>query len=80
MVIESDRRKVHQTCKDVIVEDHVRCRDWGTFLVSKRSEWHERLSVATTDKTLVGHAGAVLLRRCADRTGLTAALGRVPDR
>jgi hypothetical protein len=37
---------VPQTHKDVIVEDHVRCRDWGTFLVSKRSEWHERLSVA----------------------------------
>lgn len=30
--------------------------------------------MATTKKTLVGHAGAVLLRRCADRVGLTAAL------
>src|SRR5436190_11203802 len=30
-----------------------------------------------TGKGLVGHAGAVLLRRCADRTGLTAALSGV---
>lgn len=45
--------------------------------MSKRSGWDERLSVATTGKGLVGHAGAVLLRRCADRTGLTAALGGV---
>ncbi|MFJ9544337.1 hypothetical protein ACIRPX_45040 [Streptomyces sp. NPDC101225] len=28
-------------------------------------------------KRLVGHAGAVLLRRCADRTGLTGALVKV---
>lgn len=28
-------------------------------------------------RALVGHAGAVLLRRCADRTGLTAGLGAV---
>ncbi len=28
-------------------------------------------------KRLVGHAGAVLLRRCADRTGLTDALVKV---
>jgi hypothetical protein len=36
--------------------------------------------VATTDNNLVGHAGAVLLRRCADRTGLTAALNRALPR
>ena len=45
--------------------------------MKKRSGWDERLSVATGGKGLVGHAGAVLLRRCADRTGLTAALGAV---
>jgi hypothetical protein len=45
--------------------------------VGKRSGWDEKLSVATTGKGLVGHAGAVLLRRRADRTGLTAALGAV---
>ena len=28
-------------------------------------------------KRLIGHAGAVLLRRCADRTGLTGALAKV---
>jgi hypothetical protein len=43
----------------------------------KRSAWHDKLSVATTGKNLVGHAGAMLLRRCGDRTGLTAALSAV---
>jgi len=42
--------------------------------VSKRTRWDERLSVTTTKKTLVGHGGVVLLRRCADRVGLTTAL------
>jgi hypothetical protein len=45
--------------------------------VSKRTGWHEKLSVGTSGKGLVGHAGAVLLRRCADRVGLTSALGAV---
>jgi hypothetical protein len=45
--------------------------------VSKRSEWDQRLSVALGDKNLVGHAGVVLLRRCADRVGLTRALNTV---
>ena len=45
--------------------------------MSQRSRWDEKLSVATRGKGLIGHAGAVLLRRCADRTGLTAALGVV---
>jgi len=43
--------------------------------VSKRTGWHEQLSVGTSGRGLVGHAGAVLLRRCADRVGLTSALG-----
>ncbi len=43
--------------------------------MSERIGWHEKLSVSTSGKGLVGHAGAVLLRRCADRVGLTAALG-----
>jgi hypothetical protein len=47
--------------------------------VSKRSGWDHNLSVTTRGKGLVGHAGAVLLRKCADRTGLTAALnGALP--
>jgi hypothetical protein len=45
--------------------------------VGKRSGWDENLSVRAEGKGLVGHAGAVLLRRCADRTGLTAVLGAV---
>lgn len=32
--------------------------------------WDRRLSVEPTDKNLIGHTGAVLLRRLADRTGL----------
>jgi Transposase DDE domain group 1 len=39
--------------------------------------WDARLSVDAEGNGLVGHAGAVLLRKCADATGLTAALGRV---
>jgi hypothetical protein len=47
--------------------------------VSKGSGWDQRLQVAAGGKGLVGHAGAVLLRRCADRTGLTGALnGALP--
>ncbi|MBM0236495.1 transposase, partial [Micromonospora sp. ATA32] len=48
--------------------------------MSKRSGWDERLSVAASGKNLVGHAGAVLLRRCADRAGLTSALNRALPR
>jgi hypothetical protein len=33
--------------------------------------------VVADGKRLIGHAGAVLLRRCADRTGLTGALAKV---
>lgn len=36
--------------------------------------WDRRLSVTAGGRGLVGHAGAVLLRACADRTGLTSAL------
>lgn len=36
--------------------------------------WDRRLRVAADGRGLVGHAGAVLLRACADRTGLTSAL------
>jgi hypothetical protein len=38
------------------------------------------LQVASGGKGLVGHAGAVLLRRCADRTGLTGALNKALPR
>ncbi|MFE3933424.1 hypothetical protein ACFXPJ_06380, partial [Streptomyces goshikiensis] len=42
--------------------------------MSERTGWDRRLSVAADGKGLIGHAGAVLLRRLADRTGLTSAL------
>jgi hypothetical protein len=45
--------------------------------VSKRSGWDHNLSVTARGNGLVGHAGAVLLRKCADRVGLTTALSSV---
>ena len=48
--------------------------------MSKGSGWDQRLVVASGGKGLVGHAGAVLLRRCADRTGLTGGLNKVLPR
>lgn len=45
--------------------------------MSERTGWDRRLSVAADGKSLVGHAGVVLLHRVADRVGLTAALGRL---
>jgi hypothetical protein len=38
------------------------------------TRWDHRLSVAGTGKGQVGHAGAVLLRKCDDQTGLTGML------
>ncbi|SCE53872.1 Transposase DDE domain group 1, partial [Streptomyces sp. di188] len=45
--------------------------------MSERTGWDRRLSVVADGKGLVGQAGAVLLRKLADRTGLTAALAGV---
>ncbi|MFE7243756.1 IS1380 family transposase [Streptomyces sp. NPDC057580] len=45
--------------------------------MTETTGWGRGLSVAATGKGLTGHAGAVLLRRCADRAGLTTALERV---
>ncbi|WP_433425981.1 IS1380 family transposase [Microtetraspora malaysiensis] len=47
-----------------------------TFRVNSTA-WDRRLSVRVDGKGLIGHAGAVLLRKCADQTGLTGALGAV---
>ncbi|MFB4285966.1 IS1380 family transposase [Nonomuraea sp. MTCD27] len=48
--------------------------------MSERIGWDRRLSVTADGKGLVGHAGAVLLHKLADRVGLTAALGGLwPD-
>lgn len=48
--------------------------------MSKGTGWAARLQVAVGGKALVGHAGAILLRQCADRTGLTGALNTVLPR
>lgn len=45
--------------------------------MSERTGWDRGLSVAADGKGLVGHAGAVLLRRLADRVGLTRGLAGV---
>jgi hypothetical protein len=45
--------------------------------VIERTGWDRRLAVRADGKGLIGHAGAVLLRVCADRMGLTGALAKV---
>ncbi|MER7316600.1 hypothetical protein [Streptomyces halstedii] len=45
--------------------------------MSERTGWDRGLSVRADGKGLVGHAGVVLLRRLADRSGLTQALAGV---
>ncbi len=42
----------------------------------KNTPWDRNLSVTPDGEGLIGHAGAVLLRKLADQSGLTAALGR----
>jgi hypothetical protein len=43
--------------------------------VTKDTGWDHALKVTGSGEGLVGHAGAMLLRKLADRAGLTAALG-----
>lgn len=43
--------------------------------MNERTGWDRRLSVAADGKGLVGHAGAALLHKIADRVGLTEVLG-----
>jgi hypothetical protein len=43
--------------------------------MAKNTRWDRNLSVAADAEGLVGHAGAVLLRKLADQCGLTPALG-----
>lgn len=45
--------------------------------MSERTGWDRSLVVGAAGKGLVGHAGVVLLRRLADRSGLTEALAGV---
>lgn len=42
--------------------------------MSERTGWHRRLRVRADGKGLVGHVGAVPLRRCADRVALSGGL------
>lgn len=46
----------------------------------KTTCWDQRLDVRADDKNLIGHAGVVLLRKVADRVGLTRALTAVLPR
>src|SRR6266516_1674474 len=48
--------------------------------MAKNTRWDRNLSVAADAEGLVGHAGAVLLRKLADQCGLTSALGGALDR
>jgi hypothetical protein len=48
--------------------------------MAKNTRWDRNLSVAADAEGLVGHAGAVLLRKLADQCGLTSALGAALDR
>ena len=43
--------------------------------MAKDTRWDRNLSVAADAEGLIGHAGAVLLRKLADQCGLTPALG-----
>jgi hypothetical protein len=43
--------------------------------MAKNTRWDRNLSVAPDAEGLIGHAGAVLLRKLADQCGLTSALG-----
>lgn len=44
--------------------------------MTKDTRWDRNLSVTSDADGLIGHAGAVLLRKLADQCGLTTALGR----
>jgi hypothetical protein len=43
--------------------------------MAKDTRWDRNLSVTPDAEGLIGHAGAVLLRKLADQCGLTSALG-----
>src|SRR5690242_8210343 len=47
----------------------------GALFVMDHTRWDHGLTVTGEGQGLVGHAGAVLLRKLADQAGLTAALG-----
>ena len=47
----------------------------GALFVMDHTRWDHGLMVTGEGQGLVGHAGAILLRKLADQAGLTAALG-----
>src|SRR5881392_1735587 len=47
----------------------------GALFVMDDTRWDHGLTVTGEGQGLVGHAGALLLRKLADQAGLTAALG-----
>jgi hypothetical protein len=49
----------------------------GTFPVKQRNRWDRALKVEASGEGMVGHAGAVLLHRTADRIGLVGRLRKV---
>jgi hypothetical protein len=49
-------------------------RGTGVPFTMQRNGWDHALKVTADGKGLVGHAGAILLRKAADQAGLTAAL------
>jgi hypothetical protein len=53
---------------------HTRNFQPGALFVMKLNGWDRALKVTTDGKGLVGHAGAILLRKAADQLGLTAGL------
>src|SRR5699024_9607714 len=62
------------TCDNgTCLETHTR-RKRSTFLVSNHTGIYPRLAVEATGTSIVSHAGAALLLRTADKTGLTSKL------
>src|SRR6185437_13358285 len=53
---------------------HTRNFQAGALFVTKHNGWDHALKVTSGGKGLVGHAGAVLLRKAADATGLASLL------
>ena len=54
---------------------HTHVSRTGALFAMEHNGWDHALKVTADGTGLVGHAGAVLLRKAADQAGLTAALG-----
>src|ERR1700746_3857579 len=49
-------------------------RNGALFAMQHNNEWDRALKITADGRGLIGHAGAVLLRKAADQAGLTAGL------